>query len=94
MAVEQYGPFDDFADTAGLVANLDLLISVDTAVVHLAGSLGKPVWMLNPLVCDWRWLLGRDDSPWYPTMRIFRQAETGKWEEAIQRVADALKEWV
>ncbi|MDR1935464.1 MAG: tetratricopeptide repeat protein, partial [Candidatus Accumulibacter sp.] len=64
----------DFADTAAIVANLDLVISVDTAVLHLAGAMGKPVWLLNRFDTDWRWLLEREDSPWYPTMRIFRQA--------------------
>ena len=63
----------DWADTAGLISGLDLVIAVDTAVVHLAGALGKPVWMLNRFDSCWRWLMGRDDTPWYPTMRQFRQ---------------------
>src|SRR5208337_1118017 len=63
----------DFAETAALIEALDLVISVDTAVVHLAGALGKPVWLLNRFDTCWRWLLGRDDSPWYPTLRQFRQ---------------------
>jgi hypothetical protein len=63
----------DFADTAALIEQLDLVISVDTAVAHLAGALAKPVWLLLPYAPDWRWLLDRDDSPWYPTMRLFRQ---------------------
>jgi hypothetical protein len=79
-----------FADTAGLVANLDLVISVDTAVAHLTGAIGKPVWLMLPLVPDWRWLLGRTDSPWYPTMRIFRQPSLGNWPVVIQSVIDAL----
>ena len=70
----------DFADTAALVANLDLVISVDSAVAHLAGAMGKPVWTLLPFTADWRWLLEREDSPWYPTMRLFRQAARGDWE--------------
>ena len=70
----------DFAETAALVDTLDLVISVDTSVAHLAGALGRPVWMLLPRVPDWRWLLERDDCPWYPSARLFRQArpETGR----------------
>jgi len=77
----------DFSDTAALVENLDLVISVDTAVAHLAGALGKPVWLLNRFDTCWRWLLGREDSPWYPTMRIFRQPRWMDWEPVIQSVA-------
>ena len=80
----------EFADSAALVANLDLVISVDTAVVHLAGAMGKPVWTLLPFAPDWRWLLDRDDSPWYPTMRLFRQPTRGDWESAIAKVATVL----
>lgn len=80
----------DFADTAALVENLDLVISVDTSVAHLAGALGKPVWVLLPRVPDWRWLLERDDSPWYPTARLFRQDKPGDWPDVIKRVAQAL----
>ncbi len=82
----------DFADTAALVANLDLVITVDTAVAHLAGAMGKAVWTLLPFVPDWRWMLGREDSPWYPTMRLFRQAEAGDWASAIRRVWERLAE--
>ena len=81
---------DDFSDTAALVEALDLVISVDTAVAHLAGALGKPVWLLNRLDTDWRWLLEREDSPWYPTMRIFRQPRFGDWTSVIGRVAEEL----
>ncbi|MGD9538131.1 MAG: tetratricopeptide repeat protein [Alphaproteobacteria bacterium] len=81
----------DFADTAALIANLDLVISVDTAVAHLAGALGKPVWIMLPFEPDWRWLLGRDDSPWYPTARLFRQAAPGDWGGVVARIAAALK---
>src|SRR5262249_32339066 len=70
-----------FVDTASLIARLDLVISVDTSVAHLAGSLGKPVWVLLPHVPDWRWLTGRDDSPWYPTARLFRQSDIRQWNE-------------
>ena len=82
---------DDFADTAALVANLDLVIAVDTSVVHLAGAMGKPVWVLLPFVPDWRWMLHREDSPWYPTVRLFRQQREGDWDAAINRVAEALR---
>jgi precorrin-6B methylase 2 len=80
----------DFADTAAAIAQLDLVIGVDTAVVHLAGALGKPVWTLVASPPDWRWMEGRDDSPWYPTMRLFRQTSQGNWDEAVDRVAHAL----
>ncbi|MES1261925.1 MAG: glycosyltransferase family 9 protein, partial [Acidobacteriota bacterium] len=85
---------EDFADTAGLIENLDLVISVDTAVVHLAGTMGKPTWVLLPRVPDWRWLLDRTDSPWYPGLRLFRQAKTGNWESVIGQVAEALRDEV
>ena len=84
----------DFADTAALIANLDLVIAVDTAVVHLAGAIGKPVWMLLSFVPDCRWLLEREDSPWYPSMRLFRQSSWGDWDSVITRVADALSLWI
>ena len=81
----------DFADTAALVENLDLVISVDTAVAHLAGALGKPVWLLNCFDNNWRWLLDRDDSPWYPTLRQFRQPTPGDWPSVISSAQDALQ---
>jgi tetratricopeptide (TPR) repeat protein len=84
----------DFADTAALIANLDLVISVDTSVAHLAGALAKPVWVLLPFIPDWRWLLDRDDSPWYPTARLFRQDHTRTWDNVITRVHTALDELV
>ena len=84
------GSLTDFAETAGLMVQLDLVITVDTATAHLAGAMGKAVWVLLPFLPDWRWMLDRDDSPWYPTMRLFRQEEFGKWEGTIERVADAL----
>jgi Flp pilus assembly protein TadD len=80
----------DFAETAGLIEQLDLVISVDTAVAHLAGAMAKPIWTMLPYQADWRWLEARDDSPWYPTMRLFRQKSRGQWDEVIQRVAAAL----
>jgi len=81
---------DDFADTAALASGLDLVIAVDTSVAHLAGALGRPVWMLNRFDTCWRWLLGRDDSPWYPTLRQFRQPAPGDWGRVIQAVRAAL----
>jgi hypothetical protein len=90
----------DFTDTAALVANLDLVIAVDTAVAHLAGALGRPVWLLNRFDTCWRWLLGRDDSPWYPSLRLFRQPGPGdpgqrdpgrgEWASVMQHVVEAL----
>jgi len=80
----------NFADTAAAVAQLDLVISVDTAVAHLAGAMAKPVWLLLPFNPDFRWLLGRDDSPWYPTARLFRQPRAGDWASVIARVREAL----
>ena len=80
----------DFADTAALVANLDLVISVDTAVAHLAGALGKPVWILNRFDTCWRWMLEREDSPWYPSAQLFRQPVLGDWISAIESTRAAL----
>jgi len=77
-------------DTAAAVLNLDLVITVDSLVAHLAGSLGKPVWALLPWAAEWRWLLDREDSPWYPTMRLFRQARPGEWGAVLERVAEVL----
>ena len=82
----------DFADTAAVLANLDLVISVDTAVAHLAGALGKPVWILLTHAPDWRWLLNREDSPWYPTARLFRQPAPGDWSAVIAQVANELEQ--
>ena len=79
-----------FEDTAAILAHLDLVITVDTAVCHLAGGMARPVWVLLAVAHDWRWFDGRDDSPWYPTMRLFRQKCAGDWTEVIGRVASAL----
>jgi Tetratricopeptide repeat/TPR repeat/Glycosyltransferase family 9 (heptosyltransferase) len=81
----------DFADTAAVLENLDLMISMDTSVAHLAGALGRPVWTLLPVASDARFLLDRDDSPWYPTMRLFRQVTVGDWQSVIARVVDAFR---
>jgi len=80
----------EFDDTAALIANLDLVVTVDTSVGHLSGALGKPTWIMLPKASDWRWLLGRSDSPWYPTVRLFRQAAPGDWDRVIHEVATAL----
>jgi Glycosyltransferase family 9 (heptosyltransferase) len=80
----------DFDETAALISQLDLVITVDTAVVHLAGAMGKPVWLLNRFETEWRWLLDRTDSPWYPTVRIFRQAQPDVWTDVIIQVQQAL----
>jgi tetratricopeptide (TPR) repeat protein len=84
----------DFTDTAALIANLDLVISVDTSVAHLAGALARPVWVLLPFTPDWRWLLEREDSPWYPTARLFRQDATRAWDRVVARVRAALDDVV
>jgi len=83
--------FRDFADTAAAIENLDLVISVDTSVVHLAGALGKPAWTLLPYRCDPRWMLERTDSPWYPTMKLFRQNDHREWGDVFERVCAELK---
>ncbi len=80
----------DFSVTAAVIENLDLVISVDTALVHLAGAMGKPVWILLPHAPDWRWMLHREDSPWYPTMRLFRQPLPGNWNSVFEKVRDEL----
>jgi hypothetical protein len=86
------GPrLEDFAATAAAIARLDLVIAVDTATAHLAGALGRPVWLLLPHAPEWRWQLRRDDSPWYPTMRLFRQERPGDWPGVFERVGEALK---
>lgn len=82
---------DHFIDTAALMQNLDLIITCDTSMAHLAGALGRPVWVILKKIPDWRWHLDREDSPWYPTMRLFRQQEHGNWTEVFERAAEALK---
>jgi tetratricopeptide (TPR) repeat protein len=84
----------NFSDTAALAANMDLVIAVDTSVAHLAGALAKPVWILLPFVPDWRWLLERDDSPWYPTARLFRQDDSRDWDGAFGRLRAALADFL
>jgi len=92
-ALRDLGPLlRDFGDTARVLAKLDLLITVDTAVAHLAGAMGVPVWLLLPLVPDWRWLLDREDSPWYPTFRLFRQLDGHTWDGVLARVEESLND--
>jgi Flp pilus assembly protein TadD len=90
QVIDFSGQFHTFLETAAAVAQLDLVMGVDTAVAHLAGALGKPVWTLLPFAPDWRWLLERDTTPWYPTMRLFRQKHRGQWQPVIARVAEEL----
>jgi tetratricopeptide (TPR) repeat protein len=95
MAVETLGPsFDDgpeaFADAAAVIASLDLVVTSDTAIAHLAGALGRPVWVALKIVPDWRWMLDSDASPWYPTMRLFRQTQPHDWDEVFQRIQNEL----
>jgi hypothetical protein len=80
-----------FMDTAAIMNNLDLVICSDSAIAHLAGAIGVPVWLGLPLIPDWRWLLDREDSPWYPTMRLFRQTRLGQWDDVFDRIAKELK---
>jgi len=94
--IQNLGEFDTqpFMDTAAIMECVDLVISSDTATAHLAGALGVPVWVALPFVPDWRWLLDRSDSPWYPTMRLFRQKKAGDWEGVFGEIEVALKELV
>jgi hypothetical protein len=80
----------DFGETAALMENLDLIVTVDTAMGHLAGALGKPAWILIPKAADWRWMLDRDDSPWYPSVRLFRQQRPGDWDDVLDKLRAAL----
>jgi Tfp pilus assembly protein PilF len=83
---------DALLDTAAMMQCLDLVITIDTSIAHLAGALAVPVWVAMPLANDWRWLLEREETPWYPTMRLFRQSQLGDWDEVIERLAEGLKE--
>jgi hypothetical protein len=85
---------DDFAGTAAIIESLDLVITVDTSVAHVAGALNKPVWILSRYGGCWRWLLDRDDSPWYPSARLFRQTRYGEWGDVIERVTRSLHELI
>lgn len=88
------GDLTDYAATAGLIASLDLVVSVDTSVAHLAGAMNKPVWVMIPFAPDWRWLLGRTDSPWYPSLRLFRQNKYGDWQAVVDAIRLALENLV
>jgi len=92
--VDASGPLKDFGHTAAVIAQMDLVITVDTAVAHLAGALNKPTWTLLQHAPDWRWFLERSDTPWYPSMRLFRQSVRGDWNDPIQQITAALKELV
>jgi hypothetical protein len=81
----------DYAETAALIATLDLVVTVDTSIAHLAGALGKPVWILLPHAPDWRWLLDRSDSPWYRSARLFRQPAPGDWTSVLTQVMHGLE---
>ena len=86
-AVKHYGnELIDFTDTAALCDFMDIVISVDTSVAHLAGALGKTTWVLLPYAPDWRWLLDREDSPWYPSIKIYRQPSHGDWDSVMKRI--------
>ena len=89
--VDHTARLSDFAETAALLSNLDLLITVDTSVAHLAGALARPVWVMLPFSPDWRWLLDRPDSPWYLTMVLFRQRSRGEWKPVIESIASELR---
>jgi len=93
IVVDLTNQIHDFADTAALIEQLDLVITIDSAVAHLAGSLGKPVWLMLAFAPDWRWLLERSDTPWYPSMRIFRQDIQGDWGVVVKKIKDALIEF-
>jgi len=85
---------NDFQDAAAIMTSLDLVLSCDTSITHLAGALGKPIWVLLPFNPDWRWLLDRSDSPWYPTARLFRQTSRGEWSTVINDVCVELEKLV
>ncbi|MBN9553246.1 MAG: hypothetical protein J0H61_01005, partial [Alphaproteobacteria bacterium] len=93
MRVEELGPAyeaGDFAETAAAIAALDLVITCDTAIAHLAGALGRPAWIALKHAAEWRWLVGRDDSPWYPSLRLFRQPVAGDWQSVFAAMARTL----
>ena len=82
-----------FEDTAAIVASLDMVVTCDTAIAHLAGALGVPVWIALPLIPDWRWQLDRSDSPWYPSARLFRQTQLDRWDDVFAEMAGALRDF-
>jgi ADP-heptose:LPS heptosyltransferase len=98
LTVETLGEFDDgpdaFIDTAAVMESLDLIVTSDTSIAHLAGALGRPTWVALKNVPDWRWLLDRDDSPWYPTLRLFRQETSGDWTSVLANMERELRSLV
>ncbi len=93
LPIRYIGPWDDIENFAAILMNLDLIISADTMPAHLAGALGRPVWTLLRFATDYRWMLDREDSPWYPTMRLFRQPRAGDWDAVVREVATALRNY-
>ena len=89
--IQHFGEEMNFVETAALIEHLDLVVSVDTAIAHLAGALGREVWIPLRYKPDWRWLLGREDSPWYPSARLFRQKTRGAWEGVLDEISRALR---
>jgi hypothetical protein len=89
-ALDLSAELDDFGDTAAVIESVDLVVTIDSSAAHLAGALGKPAWVMLPWVPDWRWLMDREDTPWYPTLRLFRQPSRGDWAGLIARVAQEL----
>jgi ADP-heptose:LPS heptosyltransferase len=92
--IDLTGELTDFAETAALIENLDLVITVDTSIAHLAGTLGRPTWVMLSHVGEWRWLAKREDSPWYPTVRLFRQDETRDYADVVERVRAGLQSMI
>ena len=92
LVIEMGSRLNDFAYTAALIQQLDLVITVDTAVAHLAGAMGKPVWVALPFAADWRWMVETSESPWYPSMRLFRQRQPGNWKQVFIDIRKALRE--
>ena len=90
LLIDHSDQLRDFADTAAVAEAMDLVISIDTSVAHLAGALARPLWVMLPFSADFRWLLDRTDSPWYPTARLFRQVRAGDWDSVILAVTEAL----
>ena len=90
MVVDHSPKLKEFADNAAVVALMDLVVTIDTSIAHLAGALGKPVWIMLPFSADCRWLLDRADTPWYPTARLFRQRQPGDWHGVVAEVVRAL----
>jgi ADP-heptose:LPS heptosyltransferase len=93
LLIDHSAELQDYADTAALISLLDLVVTIDTSVAHLAGALAAPVWIMLQHNADWRWLVDRSDSPWYPTARLFRQRQAGNWAHVVAEVTSALRCW-